>query len=135
MSVEIAFPFQLTGSGSIAVTSDPGVQAEQHVGALVSTQPGERVMQPGYGVSLNALVFSSNDPAVVSIVQQDVTRALAQWEPSLTVLSVSPAAGQDPTQGQAVVNVDYQIAAQPGQPGAGVQTATVLVGGDVIIDG
>jgi phage baseplate assembly protein W len=80
-------------------------------------------------------VFSSNDPAVVSIVQQDVTRALAQWEPSLTVLSVSPAAGQDPTQGQAVVNVDYQIAAQPGQPGAGVQTATVLVGGDVIIDG
>jgi phage baseplate assembly protein W len=134
MSVEIAFPFQLTASGSIAVTSDPGTQAQQHVTSLVSTQPGERVMQPGYGVSLNALVFAPNDPAVVTVIQQDVTAALAQWEPSLAVLSVSPAAGQDPTQGQAMVNVDYQIAAQPGQPGAGIHTATVLVGGAVISD-
>jgi phage baseplate assembly protein W len=134
MSVEIAFPFALTASGSIAVTSDPGVQAQQHVTSLVSTQPGERVMQPAYGVSLNALVFAANDPAVVNVIQQDVTSALAQWEPSLSVLSVTPAAGQDPTQGQAMVNVDYQIAAQPGQPGAGIHTATVLVGGDVVID-
>jgi phage baseplate assembly protein W len=135
VSTEILAPFQLTPSGSVAVTSDPARQARQHVTALVSTQPGERVMLPGYGVSLSALVFAPNDPSVLSVVQQDVTRALGTWEPSLTVTNVSPVPGNDPAQGQAMVNVDYVQAGQPGQPGTAVQTATVLAGGTVISNG
>lgn len=135
MSNEILTPFQLTPSGAIAVTTDPGVQAEQHVTSLVSTTPGERVMLPSYGVALAALVFAPNDPVVVGTIQQDVTQALAQWEPSIIVNSVSPAAGQDPTTGMAMVNVDFQSGAVPGAPGAGVRTATILVGGSVIADG
>lgn len=135
MSTEILTPFQLTPSGAIAVTTDPGVQAQQHVTSLVSTTPGERVMLPGYGVPLAALVFSPNDPVVVATIEQDVTAALAEWEPSIIVNSVSPAAGADPTQGVAMVNVDFQVGATPGAPGASVQTATILVGGTVIADG
>jgi uncharacterized protein len=135
MSVEILQPFQLTSSGSVAITTNPSVQAQQHVSSLVSTVPGERVMLPTYGVSLAGLVFAPNDPAVIQTIQQDVTNAVNTWEPSLTVQSVTPTPGQDPTQGQAMVNVDYTIASQPGLPGAAIQTATVLVGGDVITDG
>lgn len=135
MSTEILFPFQLTSSGAVATTADPNVQAEQHVTSLVSTTPGERPMLPGYGVALAALVFGSNDPVIVSTIQSDVTQALARWEPSINVLGVSPAAGQDPTQGVAMVNVSYQAGATPGAPGAGVSTATILVGGQVISDG
>lgn len=134
MSTELLYPFQLTPSGSIATTSDPNVQAQQHVTSLVSTNPGERVMLPGYGVALSALVFAPNSPVVTATVQRDVTNALASWEPSIIVNSVSPAAGQDPTTGMAMVNVDFQQGAQPGAPGAAVQTATILVGGDVIND-
>lgn len=135
MSQEIAIPFQLTPSGAIAVTADPRAQASQHVRSLVSTNPGERVMLPGYGVSLSALVFGSNDPVIVATVQRDVTSALSQWEPSIAVTGVSPASGTDPSQGMAMVNVDFQVGAQPGKPGQAVQTATVLVGGQVISDG
>lgn len=135
MSTEILSPFQLTSSGSVAITTSPTVQANQHVQALVSTQPGERIMLPTYGVSLNALVFAPNDPAVINIVTQDVTAAIGTWEPSLTVNSVSPVPGNDPTTGQAQVNVDYSVGAQAGAPGSGIFTATVLVGGDVISDG
>lgn len=135
MSTELLTPFQLTPSGAIAVTTDPGVQAQQHVTSLVSTNPGDRVMLPGYGVPLAALVFASNDPVVVATIERDVTTALAQWEPSVIVNSVSPAAGQDPSQGVAMVNVDFQAGATPGAPGAGIQTATILVGGTVIADG
>lgn len=134
MSTEILFPFQLDASGALAVTTSPNVQAQQHVTALVSTTPGERVMLPGYGVPLASLVFGSNDPVIVAAIQSDVSNALAQWEPSIIVNSVSPAAGADPTQGVAMVNVDFQTGAQPGAPGAAVQTATVLVGGTVIQD-
>lgn len=134
MSTEIAFPFQLTPSGAVAMTTDPNVQAAQHVTSLVSTNPGERVMLPDYGVALAALVFGSNDPAIVATIQSDVAQALAQWEPSIVVRSVTPAAGQDPTTGVAMVNVDFQVGAVPGAPGAGVETATILVGGTVIND-
>jgi hypothetical protein len=134
VSIEIQTPFQLTPSGAIAVTTDPGVQAQQHVTSLVSTSPGERVMLPAYGVPLAALVFASNDPVVVATIEQDVTTALAEWEPSIIVNSVSPAAGQDPSQGAAMVNVDFQAGATPGAPGASVQTATILVGGTVVSD-
>lgn len=135
MSTEILAPFQLTSSGSVAVTQDPGIQAQQHVTSLVSTKPGERVMLSSYGVNLAALVFAPNDPAVITTIASDVTQAVNVWEPSLTVESVSPVPGQDPTQGQAMVNVNYSIASQPGQPGSSIQVATVLVGGDVITDG
>lgn len=134
MSTELLTPFQLTPSGAVAVTTDPGVQAQQHVTSLVSTNPGERVMLPAYGVPLASLVFASNDPVVVATIEQDVTNALAQWEPSIIVNSVSPAAGQDPSQGVAMVNVDFQAGATADAPGASVQTATILVGGQVISD-
>lgn len=134
MSSEILFPFQLTPSGAVALTTDPTVQAEQHVTSLVSTNPGERVMLPGYGVALSALVFTPNSTAVVQTVQRDVTQALAAWEPSIIVNGVSPAQGSDPTTGVAMVNVDFQVGATPGAPGAGVLMATALVGGTVISD-
>lgn len=134
MSVELLMPFQLTPSGAVATTTDPRVQAQQHVTALISTNPGERVMTPTYGVPLAALVFGSNNPLVVTTIQRDVTQALAKWEPGIIIKSITPAAGQDPTQGVAMVNVEFQAGAQPGAPGSGVQTATVLVGGTVVND-
>lgn len=132
MSTEILYPFQLDASGAVATTANPYVQAQQHVTSLVSTTPGERVMNPGYGVSLAALVFQPDSPALVQTIQRDVMDALSVYEPSIQVNSVSPVPGNDPSLGQAMVNVDFQIGALPGQPGAGAQTATVLVGGTVV---
>lgn len=128
-------PFQLTTSGQVATTSDPRVQAEQHVAALVSTNPGDRVMLPAYGVPLSALVFASNDPVIVTTIQRDVAQAIAQWEPGIIVKSITPSQGSDPTQGVAMVDVDFQAGAQPGAPGAGTQRATILIGGTVVQDG
>jgi phage baseplate assembly protein W len=134
VSTEILMPFQLTASGGVAVTESPYTQAQQHVTALVSTNPGERVMLPGYGVALEALVFSPNDDVVAATIQSDVTQALAAWEPSITVNSVTPATSTDPTTGVAMVNVDFTAVASPSQPGTQLQTATILVGGTVIND-
>ena len=135
MSTELLTPFQLTPSGAVAITTDPRMQAEQHVTSLVSTTPGERVMLPSYGVALAALVFAPNIPVVVATIEQDVTKALATWEPGIIVNSVSPAVSTDPTQGVAMVNVDFQAGAVPGAPGAAAQTVTILVGGVVIQGG
>ena len=40
MSTELLTPFGLDVGGQIAVTTDPNVQAQQHVNSLISTTPG-----------------------------------------------------------------------------------------------
>lgn len=134
MPTELLAPFQVTPSGQVAVTDDPRVQAQQHVTALVSTNPGERVMLPDYGVALSGLVFAPGNLVVAQTIQRDVTQALAQWEPGLVVNSVSPSPSQDPTTGVAMVDVDFQAGTTAAAPGASIQTATILIGGQVVSD-
>ena len=127
---EITTPFGLTPSGSISTTSDPIVQAKQHVTALVSTSPGERVMQPAYGVPLNAYVFEENASIVQTALGVDVRDAVAIWEPTISIISETPVYS-DTSIGIASLDVDYTVG--DGQSSLlGQQTATVLVGGTVV---
>lgn len=130
MARELAAPFGLTPSGGIAVVTAPGDQVQQHLQALVSTNPGERVMRPDYGVPLASYVFGLSAQEVTPLVAADVTRAVQQWEPAVNLRDVRTTAS-DTSEGMVAVNVDYS-------PGATVTassvsaTATVLVGGSVV---
>lgn len=130
MSTEIQAPFGLSPSGGIAAVTDPGTQVQQHLQSLVSTNPGERVMQPKYGIPLSSYVFGLSAQQVGSLVVADVQRAIQQWEPNVSVQNVWTTVS-DTSEGNVAINVDYA-------PGAGlpssapVTTATVLVGGSVV---
>lgn len=127
MSVELVVPFGLDSNGNLAVTTDPNVQAAQHVKSIVATNPGERVMLPNYGIPVRGYLFSSPFQLVQLKIQQDVKTQMARWEPSITVLGVtSPNADQ-----YGVAQVDVSYTSNPLETG-GKQTATVLVGGDIV---
>lgn len=128
MSTELQVPFALTPSGGVAVITDPDTQAQQHVTALISTRPGERVVLAQYGVDLLGSVFSPDPQAVAESLSNQVTSAMATWEPTITVDSVTPAENNDMSIAQ--VNVEYSVAGSA--PASGVNVATVLVGGSVI---
>lgn len=127
---ELQQPFGLTPSGAVATVSDPGTIAQQHLQALVSTAPGERVMQPRYGVPLASQLFGLNAAQVNAQVAVDVQTAITAWEPSIALSNVQIQASDNP-RGIVSINVAYT-------PGAGVsaqaraQTATVLIGGGVV---
>jgi len=127
MSTEIQVPFILDQHGNVATVIDPSVQAMQHVTALVDTNPGERVMQPDYGIPLSSYLFEPDPTVVTKEITQDVKQQMALWEPSVTVLAVLPQ--PDNSLGVANVEVDFSIdpAANPT-----VLTATVEVGGTVV---
>jgi hypothetical protein len=57
---------------------------------LLITAKGERLMLPTYGTSLRRMVFESDASAVAGIAQQEISDALAQFEPrvSLETLNV-----------------------------------------------
>lgn len=130
MASELAAPFGLTPSGGVAAFSVPADMVQAHLQALVSTVPGERVMQPTYGIPLASYVFGISAAAAGQLVVQDVTRAIQEWEPSVNLLDVQTSVS-DTSEGVASVSVDYT----PGSAVTGaaqVSTVTVLVGGAVV---
>lgn len=127
MKSEILIPFTLDVNGSIAQTTDPDVQQAQHVSSLVTTQPGERVMRPSYGVPTVSYLFGSNGGQITSVINKDVQNALAAWEPGITVTDITPRWNEQG--GVADIEVDYLAA--PEDTGA-VQTVTIYPGGQVV---
>jgi uncharacterized protein len=56
---------------------------------LLITTKGERIMQPTYGTLLRKAVFEPNDGSVTATVQQEITSAIAQFEPRVSLESLA----------------------------------------------
>jgi uncharacterized protein len=71
---------------------------------------GERLMYPTYGSSLRTYLFAPNIPATRKSIQDAISTALKQWEPRITVDSVS--VEPDPTDIQAAIaTIQYRLVA------------------------
>ncbi len=55
---------------------------------LLSTTPGERVMQPLYGCNLSELVFETLDTRMKTLMADKVESAILYYEPRVTLESV-----------------------------------------------
>jgi phage baseplate assembly protein W len=55
---------------------------------LLLTGKGERLAQPEYGTDLTRLLFETNASDLGSLIEEEVTQALTQWEPRLGVQSL-----------------------------------------------
>ena len=56
---------------------------------LLSTTPGERVMQPLYGCNLNELMFESLDTRMKTLMADKVESSILYYEPRVNLESVS----------------------------------------------
>jgi phage baseplate assembly protein W len=136
MPTEILYPFALNTDGSIAITADPNAQINQHIESLVSTQPGERVMLPAYGVNTFGQLFAPDDNVATAALLNDVTAAMQTWEPNVNVANIVSASvpGSFYPGGTTGIQIDWSPVAVQSPAAAGTITATILVGGDVIED-
>lgn len=50
---------------------------------LLNTAKGERVMEPNYGTNIRRLIFETSTTALDTSIQQEISEALALWEPRL----------------------------------------------------
>ena len=102
---------QLAPTGGISLAGlDEAI--EQAMLLLLSTLPGERVMQPDYGCPLNRLMFQPNDDTTAGIAIHYVRQALTRWEPRIEVLRVDAGAPADRRAEAAAILqivVDYRI--------------------------
>lgn len=82
------FPIQVSPDGGIA-QSGYEQRVEESIYLILSTRKGSRVMLPNFGCGIHELVFAPNSPGTVSLVVQQVRRALVEYEPRIDVLDVT----------------------------------------------
>ena len=124
-----AIPFALTATGQVNTTNNPNQIANDRVEALVGTYPGERVMQPDYGVNIPPLVFAPNIPSNEAQLMNEVQTAVNRWEPSIILDSVTPITTQSDV-GIIGIDVEFTLSNDPSLTPS--QIATVEVGGKVV---
>lgn len=61
---------------------------ESSVKMLLTTEIGERVMEPDYGTNLKRLLFEANIAAIEAAVRDEIVSALTRWEPRVDLRSL-----------------------------------------------
>jgi len=71
---------------SVSMVSDVN-DIEESIRIILSTTPGERIMQPEFGCDLKRLVFEKIDSTLIASLDHLIYHALLNFEPRITFLS------------------------------------------------
>jgi uncharacterized protein len=82
----------------------------QSLRILLATSLGERIMVPDYGCALAPLLFGEVTVSYLTELQELVRVAIRDWEPRITLVSVTAVADAEEP-GLVRVSVDYTIRA------------------------
>ena len=94
-------------SGSVAMASGE-VDIRQALWIILSTSLGERVMLAGFGCDLRSMVFVGLPTTAVNELAAMVPRAIREWEPRVTVDSVTVTESQGGV-GWLDISIDYLV--------------------------
>ena len=83
-----SFPpqFDLRHRGAVTVSEEEDI--EQSLVILLSTNPGERVMQPSYGCGLKRMVFEHINESAITEIKDLVEKAVLFFEVRITLNAV-----------------------------------------------
>ncbi|HEY2963002.1 MAG TPA: GPW/gp25 family protein [Pyrinomonadaceae bacterium] len=105
----ISFPPRVGPDGRVA-WSEGEVNVRESIRVVLMTEQAERLRLPSFGGSLSRFLFEPNTVTTRRLIQDRITRELAQWEPRIRVQSVDVEA--DPSDPQAAVaTITYQLVA------------------------
>ena len=133
MPVEILHPFSVSRRGGISATANPDRQINQHVNTLLSTEPGDRVVNYAYGIPTRSLLFENNADLISLGLTEQVRDKMGRYEPGVLIENLNVVPGGTDS-GMAQVRLDYTRRESPLTP-AGIarntNTAVINVGGTV----
>lgn len=92
--------------GLKTVTDDEDIRESLTI--LLSTTPGERVMQPAYGCRLKAMLFESISESTVTEIKDVIERAILFFEPRITLETITVDSA-NVYEGIININIDYTI--------------------------
>ena len=103
-----SFPprFDPRDRGAITVSEEEDI--EQSLVILLSTNPGERVMQPSYGCGLKRMVFEHINESAITEIKDLVEKAVLFFEVRITLNAVQIDAAEM-FEGLLRVRLDYTV--------------------------
>ncbi len=105
----ISFPPRVGPDGRV-VWSDGEANIREAIHVILLTEERERVRLPEFGGGLGRFLFEPNTVTTRQLIQDRITRALAEWEPRIRLESVT--VDPDVTDPQAaIVTVNYKLVA------------------------
>ena len=106
----VALPLQINKiDGAYKTHKDLISMAEQNLKMLVLTSPGERVMDPDFGIGLRRVLFEQNVPNLKAELRQRIDEQINKYLPYIKIADLqvfSPAPAEDPT---AIDNTSLKI--------------------------
>ena len=81
---------------------------EQSLHILLSTRPGERVMQPEYGCNLDIMLFEPLRTTLITYVRDMVRRSILFYEARIDVNTIQVVTA-NVNEGMVLIEVDYTI--------------------------
>ncbi len=88
---------------------------KESIRILLSTTPGERIMQPSFGCELKRMVFNSITESIITKLRDSVERAILFFEPRVNLERVNVSANYDSLEtnsaydGVLHISIDYTI--------------------------
>lgn len=105
----ISFPPRIGPDGRVA-WSWGEVNVREAIRVVLMTEQRERLMLPQFGGGLSLYLFEPNTVTTRHALQQRITRSLEQWEPRISLESVS--VEPDPADPQAAIaTIVYRLVA------------------------
>lgn len=105
-----SFPPEFIVGHDSAKLSDGRADIEESLHILLSTLPGERVMQPKYGCDLTPLLFEPITTTLKTVIEDRVKTSIYYYEPRIEPLKVAVSI-QEALEGKFLVEVSYRIRA------------------------
>ena len=104
----LAFPPTFDKSQRDIEMVSGAVDVQQSLAIILATRPGERVLSPTFGASLDEFIFEPLDFSNITLMEDRVRIALIRHEPRIEVNEVR--VNEDNTlQGRILIEVDYTI--------------------------
>ncbi|MDR7081029.1 phage baseplate assembly protein W [Arthrobacter ginsengisoli] len=69
----------------------------QSIATILDTDPGERIMLPGFGCGLRRYIMEPNSLATRTAMREEIAAALSTWEPRIRLTNVAVTAGEEPS--------------------------------------
>lgn len=101
-----SFPPRFTQQGLITVNAEQDIRESLLI--LLSTSPGERIMQPTYGCGLRAHVFDNISESTMAVMRDIVEKAILFFEPRVICEKVE-ISDEDHMEGRVNIHIFYRV--------------------------
>ena len=105
----ISFPPRI-GADRRVVWSEGEENIRESIRVILMTELNERIHLPEFGGGLNRFLFEPNTATTRQLIRDRITKALAEWEPRITVQSVTVEPDAEDLQA-AIVTINYKLVA------------------------